>query len=247
MSAMSDPVSPGFYPAPEGPSRERWWNGQGWSDAYRDGNNGVPTTVAPVSPQDPVPVELSGALLTGGSRARWRPKTMKQALLIPLTFTAICLAIIIFVIREPLLALVAVALGVVEVFVLIRQVKNQNAKPEAISFQESLSMAQGVMPQTAAAAPPHPAIAPSPAAMNRTGKGIRNAAITFFASVGIALLGVAAVFLASALGGHAEPDGSTSLTGAPAFIAFFGFLLAASGFLLPIPAAIAAFLVTVKR
>lgn len=26
---------PGYYPDPENPGMERWWNGQGWSDARR--------------------------------------------------------------------------------------------------------------------------------------------------------------------------------------------------------------------
>lgn len=35
--ASSDTLpDPGYYPDPENPGMERWWNGQGWSDARRN-------------------------------------------------------------------------------------------------------------------------------------------------------------------------------------------------------------------
>lgn len=56
MTDARIPVA-GWYPDPEEPAGERWWNGTGWSDHRRGGSPGSPiaTTDDAAAPPPPVP------------------------------------------------------------------------------------------------------------------------------------------------------------------------------------------------
>ena len=49
MDVMALPPA-GWYPAPDDPARERWWNGSDWSATYRDA---APQYATPAQPVDP--------------------------------------------------------------------------------------------------------------------------------------------------------------------------------------------------
>lgn len=259
---MTDYRSPGYYPDPEGIDRERWWNGQGWSDSYREeeedgasyppplpppppGSPSAPPAPASISPTlgDNTSVTLPGGFIVRGDRKGWHPKTVRQALIIPAVCVVVICAFELLVLDAPVLALVTLAFGSLQAFVWVRRVRSA-PEPEAnISLEQIIT---GVQIQAPASQEVQSVVVPGEAS-DRVGRGIRNAVIAFFSTGAMTLVGVAMIVLAEWLGGEPAPDGGTVTTGPAAFVLLLGVLVVATGFLLPVPAAIVAFIVTVRR
>lgn len=259
---MTDFRSPGYYPDPEGTDRERWWNGQGWSDSYREEEEDGASYPPPLPPPPPrwpsgppapssisptlgdnTSVTLPGGFIVRGDRKGWHPKTVRQALIIPAICVVVICAFELLVLDAPILALVTLALGSLQAFVWVRRARSAPEPEASISLEQIIAATQIQAPASQQAGS---VVVPGEVS-DRVGRGIRNAVIAFFSTAAITLVGVAMITLANWLGGEPSPDGGISTTGGAAFVVFLGILVGAMGFLIPIPAAIIAFIVTVRR
>ena len=261
---MNDYRSPGFYPDPEDPTRERWWNGQGWSDSYQGDDETDTGFPAPAPSGDgnsaspaiqPGTLDALEAFASGAGVRRRKTPTVKEAFIFTSIFALVGFAINVIFVDNIILGILWVAMNILIFFMLKRQAEKEAVNPEP-DLPEVFEAIRSAMPEAGTAQPvprrpghgPPPALPQiSPEVANKAGRAFRNAVIAVALGGAVFAVGVLMIFGANGIWGTPGEDGATSLTGAPAFLAIIGFLLAFIGFLAPIPVAIITFIITLKK
>jgi len=271
---MREYRTPGYYPDPDDPFRERWWNGQGWSDSYKaeasveqveektersEASNKIEQPSTLDGPQRPPLASVFGqqgspsGFTVGVNKVSWQPRTTKQALIFPILFAILAVFISGFILKLPWLALAGIAFSAIQAFIWVKAVKSQKENPEAslTSWDQILSAASATPPSgNASSNAPTPNIALpsiSPDHINFIGKAIKNGAFTFMGCSIFTVVGILMVFVTGEVAGEPSETGGTSVEGWGAIVMFFGFLFAGLGSLAALPAAILAFALTLKK
>jgi len=266
MDSMNEYRSPGFYPDPENPMRERWWNGQGWSDSYQGDEESDTRFSAPASasggdenPAGPVihpgSLEALEAFALGAGVKPRKTATVKQALIFTCFSSVVGLAVSIILLQSIILGFLWVAVNIFILFMVKRQAERESANPER-DLPQALETIRSTTPETVimqqsqgrpGLEPPPDLPQISPEIAHKAGRAIRNAITAAALGFGLFVVGIIMIFATEAIWGTPGVDGGTSVTGGPAFLAIIGALLAIIGFIASIPAGVIAFIVTLNK